>query len=178
MSKSFLLLILICVESFVFAQNQDNQLYEEVIRFDNGKIKAIIGLNELDKREGITYEYYPNGLLFKETTYLNDIKEGLEITYFQNGRIASKGIFINGLAEGEFIHYYKNGTPFASLYFYHDLLITAKNCFTSKGEIAYCGLIKAGNGVFLKYDKKGKIISKDYYKNGKFVRTENVEILE
>ncbi|MCA4777638.1 hypothetical protein OBK22_10725 [Empedobacter falsenii] len=176
MSKYFLFLLLICSETFVFSQFQNKQLFEEVKRYENGKIKTIIGLNEYDKREGITYEYFPNGLLFRETSYVNDKKEGMEITYFPNSVIESRGLFINDLAEGVFQYFYKNGKPFATLVFQNNLLVTAKDCYTSKGEIVYCGPINNGNGVFLKYDKKGNLISKDYYKNGVFQRSEHVEV--
>ncbi|HAD80415.1 MAG TPA: hypothetical protein DCF99_15005 [Flavobacteriaceae bacterium] len=177
----FILILLIgCISNGQMLNNNSvqKQLFEEVIRYDNGKIKSIIGLNENDQKEGITYEYFPNGLLLKETSYVNDKKEGLEISYFTNGYIESRGIYINGLAEGEFNYFYKNGKPFATLFFYNDLVISAKNCFTSKGEIVYCGPLTNGNGVFLKYDKKGNLISKDYFKNGKIIRTENIEVIK
>lgn len=186
MSKNINILLFILFGIIVFGQeiNYENQypisntkLFEEVIRYENGKIKAIIGLNEFDKREGITYEYFPNGLLYKETAYLNDKKEGFEITYFPNSFIESKGLFINDLAEGSFQYFYKNGKPFATLIFQNNLLVTAKDCYTSKGEIVYCGPIKNGNGVFLKYDKKGILISKDYYKNGIYQSSELVEVI-
>lgn len=186
MSKNINTLLLLLFGIIVFGQeiNYENQfpiknakLFEEVIRYENGKIKAIISLNEYDKKEGITYEYFPNGFLFKETAYVNDKKEGIEITYFPNSNIESKGLFFNGLAEGPFNYFYKNGKPFATLVFQNDLLLTAKDCFTSKGEIAYCGPLNNGNGVFLKYDKKGNLISKDYYKNGIYQRSEHIEII-
>ena len=91
--------------------------------------------------------YYPNGSLYKESLYRDDLQEGEELSYFPDGKIAGrsfyqrgklhglvqnwneKGVLVfeaeyeNGLRSGKFNKYYDDGSPRVLQTFRQDVLV-------------------------------------------------------
>jgi hypothetical protein len=98
----------------------------------------------------IKNEYYPNGAIKSEVTYMHDtIKNGRYIYYYSNGAIYREGFFINGKMDSIVTGYYSNGKVYmtgmysygillGSVYYYYDNgRLKTYNSRDNKGDAFY-----------------------------------------
>ena len=111
--------------------------------YEEGEIKAITPFKN-SLAEGTYISYYPNGNMEEKYTYVNGEENGEGFSYYENGKLEEKYFMKNGKLDGEVIEYYESGTIKEKAYFIND---------------------KQEKEHFF-YDKKGKLIKTDIYKNG------------
>lgn len=95
------------------------------------------------KLNGTFKEFYPDGVLMRETRYINGKLDGLYCTYYEDGQLEQKAVYLNGEIEGLYVSYYKNG-----------ILHQEKNYI--KGKL---------NGIYKAYDELGIPFFEITYKN-------------
>ncbi|MFL5765994.1 MAG: toxin-antitoxin system YwqK family antitoxin [Bacteroidia bacterium] len=95
-----------------------------------------------NKREGVWYTYFPNGMLQSEITYKNNKPDGFYTTYYDNGCYEVSGIWKGDDKFSDYKHFFSN-------------------CNILELEIKTDNL---GKRVYIKYDNQGKIISQGEYK--------------
>ncbi len=102
--------------------------------------------NLVDGRKVGDYkEFYPNGILKRETVYVNDGTTSKNIKYFPNGKIKLEVNFVDGHMEGPYKEYHSNEKLF-------------KECFyNEKGKL---------EGNYKEYDVEGNLLKEVTYKNG------------
>ncbi len=61
--------------------------------------------------EGPLTWYHPNGQIFSQKTYINDLAEGDYARYFEDGKIEINGNFLNNNKMGKWTTYHENGKP-------------------------------------------------------------------
>ena len=165
---SFLLLLFI--SQSIFAQG----FYEEILRYNNGRIKSIITYNTQNIKDGETINYYPNGITQSIIPYINGEVNGIIESYHTNQKLESKGMIINNLQQGVFEYFYKNGNPKARILYVDGKPNKIANCYDKKKEILYCGPFNMGNGEIYIYSEDGILIQKDHFKNGDLIKSEVV----
>lgn len=168
--KLHLLAILLILGIKTFAQSH----YEEVIRFNNGKIKSIITYNSNNIKDGNTVNYHPNTTIQSVIPFVNGKIQGIVFNYYENGNVESMGNVVNDQPQGTFIYYHRNATQKAIFEFLNGKIIQVNGCFDRKKNPLYCGPFNNGNGEIYIYNEDGKLIAKDYFKNGDFIKSEKV----
>ena len=112
-----------------------------------------------DKREGLSYYYYPNGLLYQVINYRNNKKHGTAKEYDKDGHVTSILEFFNdylvdkqninrvvdGKKEGIWREYYDNGVVKSESVYRNDEL----------------------NGYQKEYNQSGSLVAKQLFHNGK-----------
>jgi uncharacterized protein len=116
-----------------------------------------------DRKEGISYIYYPDGRIQQTIAYNNGKKEGLSKEYDKEGNIISLLEYNNdflisrekinrtdnkGLKQGSWKDFYKNGSIKSEKSYKDDLL----------------------NGYYKEYDNRGKLVLTMLYDNGSIVK--------
>lgn len=66
---------------------------------------------------GVSKEYFPNGKLKIEETFVGKEKNGYSKTYYKTGELETKINFKSGVKQGEGWYYYKNGKTESYLFF-------------------------------------------------------------
>ena len=112
--------------------------------FPNGLLKQYFIYNKNRLLDGESREYYEEGDIKSISHFKNHIPDGVFISYYPNGNIKEKVFFADNKMNGEAIKYYENGVVKEKAYFIND---------------------KQEKEHFF-YDKKGKLIKTDIYKNG------------
>lgn len=74
----------------------DGKLFAEIMKKDN-------------KKNGVTKNFYTNGKVQVETSFVNDSKEGDSKFYYEDGKLCQHVIYKNNVKNGIEKHYYKNG---------------------------------------------------------------------
>lgn len=171
--KSFLYLGVFIITSVIQVQAQYH--YQEIVRYKNGKIKSILTFNANHQLEGESIQYYPNGMEKSVTYYKNGIVDGLVMNFYQNGMTESVGTVIQNLANGHFEYFHENGKPKQKILYYNNLVIGVSDCFTVRSEKVYCGVVNSGNGFINIYDRKGNLVAKDIFKEGKIIERTYIE---
>ncbi|QTV05158.1 toxin-antitoxin system YwqK family antitoxin [Faecalibacter bovis] len=164
------IIIFILIGNIVKAQTH----YEEVLRFNNGRIKSIVTYNAQNIKDGETINYHLDGAVQSIVPYINGAINGIIETYHPNTRLESKGMMVNDLQEGVFEYFYKNGNPKARILYINGKPNKIANCYDRKGNILYCGPFNMGNGEIYIYTEEGKLFQKDYFKNGELIKSETV----
>jgi len=132
------------------------------VYFKNAPLTGILYSNDTfdipNNCECTLKAHYKNGILNgKYTEWHPTGEKKLEIIY-DNGRPVTKEIYQNNLISKKIE--YKNGKP------------VKETEYTGKGNIANVKVINGGNTLITYYDEHKKILKKEYYTNGKLVKTE------
>ncbi|PKL90933.1 MAG: hypothetical protein CVV21_10340 [Candidatus Goldiibacteriota bacterium HGW-Goldbacteria-1] len=100
------------------------------------------------KPEKIEKVFYPSGKLLAEIPIVKGLKHGKLIWYYESGDIKITQEVKKGSANGMIVFYYEGNVK------------------------EHEGVIKKGKrvGEFKYYDKQGKLIKSEYYRNGSVVR--------
>ena len=166
---SFLLLLFI--SQSIFAQG----FYEEILRYNNGRIKSIITYNTQNIKDGPTINYYSNGMVKNYIPYENGKISGIIENYFSDGILESTGMVLNDIAAGKFEYFHSNGKSKFIVYYDSGKLSHIVGCKNAKGDLLYCGPFNNGNGEIYIYDEKGILLAKDHFKKGEFIKREIVK---
>ena len=148
--------------------------YEEILRFENSRIKSIITYNSQNIKDGETVNYYPNGIIQSIIPYTNGKVNGIVESFYPNGLTESLGMIINNLQEGVFKYFHSNGRPKSKIVFSNGKPNLVSNCYDKKKNILYCGPFNMGNGEIYIYSENGDLIQKDHFKNGELIKSETV----
>jgi hypothetical protein len=93
-----------------------------------------------DNNVGVSKEYFSNGKLKTEETFVGKSKNGYSKSYYETGEIESKIYFKDGYKHGEGWYYYKNGKIESYLFFWEGKLLykryydEAENFVKDEGE--------------------------------------------
>ena len=134
---------------------------------------TLLGTNSrtLDlKFDGTLYQYYPNGDVFCESNYKENLREGVTKYYYNSGRVHSYVEYKKGAQNGIYIDYYddeahtvekecqfRNDTLTGALYsYFHDGSLHSKMLYAPDGNLVYCSY----------YLPNGKMIRELRYYNG------------
>ncbi|WP_322969608.1 hypothetical protein [Faecalibacter sp. LW9] len=156
-------------------QLQAQSHYQEIIRYENKKIKSVFTYNSNHQLDGETIHYYPNGLEKSVINYKNDKVDGEVMNFYSNGMTESVGTVTQDLANGQFEYFHENGKPKQKIVYYNNLVVGILDCYLPNGDKVYCGVINSGNGFINIYDRKGNVVAKDIFKEGKMVERKYVE---
>jgi len=148
--------------------------YEEVIRFNNGRIKSIITYNAQNIKDGETINYHNNGIVQSIIPYINGKINGILKNYHTNGYLESTGLYIDDLQVDNFEYFHRNGKLKSKISYQNGKIYKIFDCYDKRKEPLYCGPFNNGNGEIYIYDEKGKLIAKDHFKNGDFISREKV----
>ena len=98
----------------------------------------------LEKPDGLHFEWYENGEKKQDTSYLNGQKNGVFRKWFESGQLAQRGNYQDDRYDGTFESWYENGNP-----------KVRGNYKFGKPE-----------GEWILYDKEGNAMPSIYYKDG------------
>jgi antitoxin component YwqK of YwqJK toxin-antitoxin module len=118
------------------------------------------------KRKFIEREFYKNGKVEHETTFINNQPNGEARAYYESGSIKERVIFKNGKFNDLRTYYYENGKPWLETLFKEGKPWTIIANYDSKGNKRNAGTLKDGNGTIIFYDDDTTIRETITYKNG------------
>lgn len=72
---------------------------------------------------GVSKEYFPNGKLKVEETFVGNLKNGYSKSYYETGELETKINFKSGNKQGEGWYYYKDGKVESYLFFWEGKLL-------------------------------------------------------
>ena len=79
----------------------DSNLIGKTLYYENGKIKMISRYSNAKIKNGKWKYYYPNGNLWSECEYKNDLKQGLSSVFYENNQLHYKGLYKNDIQIGK-----------------------------------------------------------------------------
>lgn len=146
--------------------------------------------NDIEIRNGLTKEFYPDGKIKSEIEYHDGKVNGLLKTYFQNGKIAEVSNWTNDLRNGPAKYFYDNGKLYQEEFYKDNKLNGEQKTFFENGKLKTTIIYKddfvwqvqitqdtsgnkldeltiaEGEGVLNTYFLSGKLQSKTIFKNG------------
>lgn len=150
--------------------------YQEILRFKNDQIQAIITYNAADILDGVAVYYHPNGLERSILNYVNGKANGTIEDYYPNGNLERIGFLFDDKAEGVFEYYYPNEQRKYLILYRDNKIVDIEQCFDQRNNKLYCGKLKDGNGFINNYNTKGILIGRDVIANG--VLVEHINLAE
>lgn len=119
------------------------------------------------KIEGVVYTYSFEGKLLSTAEYKNGKANGVSKTFCEDGvhfleTSNYKDDILNGITEA----FYCNGNPRFTVLYDNNRIMKVYNLFSEDGEKLFPGDHSNGNGIILKYDAEGNLISEISIKNG------------
>ncbi|MFD2563676.1 hypothetical protein [Aquimarina rubra] len=149
--------------------------------------------------EGPFEDYYiHNDALAVKASVKEGKLEGNSIVYYDNGNKMMEGVYIEGKKTGEWKHWYENGKP-STTYLYKDDQVRILEHYSKNGSLK----VKEGNGAFknsrvrrhatiegkvkdglpdgiwtLSDKIRGRVIFKETYRNGAFIRGEGNPVVK
>lgn len=96
--------------------------------------------------DGELIDYHPNGQMMERLTYKLSVKDGVNEAWYEDGTLRYKATYKGDQLDGKEYTYYPDGTL--------------------ESETEYIHGVKHGEEIF--YDKKGNVIEKRLYRNGKW----------
>lgn len=113
------------------------------------------------KDRNVYKEYYDNGNLKHETTYVNGIEDGKTKTYYENGQLKTEAIVVNGKLNDWVKTYYQDGSLLEKYYCKDDSLHGKYYKYFPTKNINVFALYEMGEKVYEeRYNEKGGIINK------------------
>ena len=143
---------------------------KEIVKYSKTTEKIIekYYINKLTKNiEGKFYSYDSNGNLFKITEYKSNVPNGKSVMYCLDGKtVLESSLYLEGQLNGVMEGFYCNGNPKFKIIYDKNKILKVYDLFTSNGIELFPGNHKDGNGVILKYDETGNLVSRMNIKNG------------
>lgn len=118
--------------------------------------------------------YNPDGILQRKMKWKNNNLHGKMTYYHSNGKKAGYYFSKNDTLSGPFKFFYPNGNPKFTLIYNQNKPLEVINCYSPKKEILDCGTLKNGDGYVLQYNDSGNFLSKDYYLNGEYIKSDTI----
>jgi len=126
------------------------------------------------KKNGEFKTFYLNGNTHITGQYKEGKINGKETCYFESGELDFVVEFKNGIKHGKYKNYHKNGVLEEEGYFINGNLHGKNKIYFENGQLMIEQNIIDGdldpNGIKNEYDKYGKLISSENYKDGKVVK--------
>lgn len=157
------------VQYILFHEN-DYMLGYSYLGSDGKPVEMI----EFDRNNGEMKTYYKNGKVSYEATYKNGFIEGKSSFYMSNGKPEMERNFIKGDLDGEYKTYYANGKVKSFIHYKddqkHGEMIEYYS--TGKKKIVTNYVLGTIHGWVTYYDKNGNQTKREYYYNGRLIKTE------
>ena len=152
----------------------DNKKHGICIQYyNNGEIENS-GTYKKGKKNGEFITFYPNGNTHITGQYKDDKINGKETCYFESGKLDCINEYKNGVKHGKFKNYFKNGVLEEEGYLINGNLHGKNKIYFENGQLRIEQNIIDGyldpNGIKNEYNKYGKLISSENYKDGKIVK--------
>jgi antitoxin component YwqK of YwqJK toxin-antitoxin module len=127
-----------------------------ITTYKNGFVNREEKINRTDKfgkKQGIWKEFYPDGSVYKEMKYRDDLLDGYYKEFAKDGNLLLAQKYIEGVLQ-------KNVAELVKL--------DVKNTYHANGRIKTSGTANKGlpEGITRKYDEEGKITGGELYKEG------------
>ncbi|MFI1744392.1 hypothetical protein [Thalassobellus sediminis] len=158
-------------------QNEDGALITKKY-LESGELFAEYRLLTTEKnnvfiKEGVYKEYYKNGALKVECTYVNNKRSDVYRLFYDTGELKSEVVYVKGLKQGVFNQFFKNGKLKLESFYIDDKLSGLWSQYYESGEkkweVEY--LNDSREGFYKQYHENGKLkvegVNIQYYKNGK-----------
>ena len=81
---------------------------EKTVYYDDGAIK-MRGMMKNGKRDGIWRSWYPTGVQWSETTFMEGKKEGKTTTWYENAQKRYDGYYSNDAESGRWVYWNEQG---------------------------------------------------------------------
>jgi len=122
----------------------------------------------LSQKETTVKEFYDNGQLKRETTYIDGLENGVELAYYENGQLSTKVHWLKGKWEGYFYSYYKDGSLQAKSYYKNGEKDGESIWYYSNGQIHWQCKYKNGkkHGYYKDFQDDGSIFNEQNYYYG------------
>ena len=149
--------------------NEKGEIEKSFI-FKNGRVIGEGIFTEAGRRQGMWKEYYDDGNLKAEGSYVDDKKDGFWKFYYKNGNLEEKGKYILGNPDSIWMWYYSDGKLLRKENFYGGLPDGLLTEFDKEGNIItqgdYIEGRKEGKWVYYVGDSRDEIDYSDGYMNG------------
>ena len=122
----------------------------------------------LSQRETTVKEFYDNGQLKRQTTYIDGLENGVELAYYENGQLSTKVHWLKGKWEGYLYEYYKDGALQAKSYYKNGEKDGESIWYYSNGQIHWQCKYKNGkkHGYYKDFQDDGSIFNEQNYYYG------------
>jgi antitoxin component YwqK of YwqJK toxin-antitoxin module len=87
------------------------------------------------KKNGVSHTYYSNGKIAEELEYQDNMMNGIWKQYYDNGQLKLETSYIKDIRSGSFTTYYPNGTIETFGYFANNLMDKKWQYFDDKGTV-------------------------------------------
>ena len=139
----------------------------------NGKLMATGKF--VDRKKDSVWNYYreTDGKLVAKESYLNGKKDGKAIVFYPSSGTPAEIIhFKKGLKDGEWLKYFPNNRIYIHGFYHDDTLEGPYKVYGIDGHIQIEGryLKCLQNGTWITYDSTGKILYKQFFKQGVLVK--------
>jgi len=128
----------------------------EIVNYKKGFVASREKVNQKDekgRKQGLWKEYYPNGRLKTERRFKDDELNGYVKEYSSQGKLEGAELFLEGEQRSE----EENEADFEIRYtYYDDGSVKSTTTYNLAGE---------KDGVFQQYDREGKVINAEIWKN-------------
>jgi len=125
-------------------------------------------INKDSLRHGLTQKFYPSGMLFETSNYVNGDLEGERLIYYESGQIEIKENYCGGTFCDSLVTYYENGQKrFVGIYTKGVMNGIVKGFYKTgelKEEVTFEENIE--QGPFKEFHKNGNIKWSGTYLNG------------
>jgi antitoxin component YwqK of YwqJK toxin-antitoxin module len=142
--------------------------------FPNGN-KMAAG-NYLNEKKDSTWQFFSesNGTLVSEETYKSGIIQGISRVFYPEGGLSEFQEYKNGILEGRWEQYYLDGKLKLQGTFKAGEKEGLFKTFFMSGQLMMTGQYNQGHqdGTWVFYNDKGIVTEKEFYKNGKLIKTE------
>jgi antitoxin component YwqK of YwqJK toxin-antitoxin module len=121
------------------------------------------------KKTGIWKQYYPNGTIKSEITFVNNRPFGYAKFYFSNGKLSEEGMWENSRWVGKYKMYYETGQIFYEFqYNEQGKREGEQKYFHENGKVMIEGNWQDGKegGIIKEYYSSGNLKSEKNFKNG------------
>jgi len=159
-------------------------------------IFIILFVTGCDNNRTVKYEYYENGAIYVEATYIQDTildgpykvyyksgsiqqegnynlgnKHGKAISYFENGKLRKITNYKDGKAHGDHIEYYENGILESKSIFENGIANGDMVEYYENGKVKQEGFFKDGKqtGDYITYYIEGSVKSRGTFKNDEII---------
>ncbi len=157
----------------VFNYIDGERTYSYKLYYDGGPLREE-GSVVKKKTAGPFIQYYSNGMMKFQGTYINGLLEGRAKTfYYEKGNVFEDFVYKNGVENGPYVSYHPNGKVNLEGKYKDGKLDGYYKMTDDAGILAQEGQYVKGNpeGDILFYDIKGKLDKVTSYKEGKKVKT-------
>jgi antitoxin component YwqK of YwqJK toxin-antitoxin module len=158
----------------VSAFYENGHKVRSVSYFKNGHMMA--RGNYVDEKKDSAWQFFGefDGSLLLEESYIAGLRDGVSKTFTPDKVLVEMMHYRNGLRDGPWEQYYSDGKIKIRGSYSNDENSGTFQAFSPEGKIMISGQYTEGHrsGVWSTFDEKGTLLKKEYYRDGKLVKTE------